>query len=195
MHDWQIKTVHTYTHTGDYKSCNLYDSIQVCLRLFLSFLLLFFLFLLQPYLNWMFKALIILLRRKYKTFCNINVYKERVTTHWVYPEMFCNVLLIHVTNYFILVTFTYINKHVCIWIFSEFKWRIVEPRICRWQLLHVAKNRRHQLENQEKIILLESYMIRQKIITSSSPPYCSSNALFTSSFVTRSSSNLSLKTY
>lgn len=33
----------------------------------------------------------------------------------------------------------------------------------------------------------------EKNITSSSPPYCSSSALLTSSFVTRSSSNLNLR--
>lgn len=44
---------------------------------------------------------------------SINYFLKRYRKN-PYPKVFCNVYLIHITYYFILVTFTYIHQHVSV---------------------------------------------------------------------------------
>jgi len=111
-----------------------------------------------------------------------------------YPDMLSNVLLINITHYFLFVTFPNIDQHVSIWVLCKFEGSIIESRICLWQLLYKLKRddkweTTQQICNQKK----RCEWVIKSGITSSSPPYCSSRALFTSSLVTRSSSNLYLE--
>ena len=106
--------------------------------------------------------------------------------------MFSNVFLIYITYYFLLVTLTNVNQHVCIWILCKFKWSVIEARICLWQLQLGSKGKKEKSEWYKKHNTALEFAVA-KLITSSSPPYCSSSALFISSFVTRSSSNLNLE--
>lgn len=129
--------------------------------------------------------------------CSMIYRKGEQYTQTTYPQMLCNVLLINITHYFLLVTLSNVDKHVGIWILCELERRVIETRVYLRQLLHEKKKNNKMNEitttSQQVIVLYWMNCCYKECVTSSSPPYCSSSAFFISSFVTRSSSNLYLK--
>ena len=67
--------------------------------------------------------------------CQINL-KTSVS----YPKVFCNIFLVHITNYLFFVTLPYIDKHVCIRVFCKFKRSVIVARICLGKLLRKAQD-------------------------------------------------------
>ena len=53
--------------------------------------------------------------------------------------MFGYILLINITYYFVLITITYVYKHVSVWVFCKFEGSVIEARIGRWQLINMIK--------------------------------------------------------
>jgi len=60
-------------------------------------------------------------------------------TGTTYTQMLSNILLIDITHYFLLVTLTYIDKHIGVRILCEFEWCVIETRVYLRQLFHTKK--------------------------------------------------------
>lgn len=83
------------------------NSVEMSLRLVSFLVFLLFLFFLQPYLEKNnYKALNFMYQKDVKKVHN-NLNKR-----CVHPKMFCNIFLLNVTYYLVLVTLAYVDKHV-----------------------------------------------------------------------------------